>query len=422
MDEIDESIQELREKIKEIEEKLKRLRDPRPSKIITPSSTKGSDYTNVIFDLGERLEQLEKAHDKTVEKVGDHGERIEKLEKDNDTHKEKIMNNKNDIGELKDTITEKVDADLFDSEITYIKELLSQIGSGEDKKIEIPQFPPPKAGLSTKDANKLKELAAKVPELEKLLNDVLERLGRAERNILDHDKTIKDHDNSIEEIWTELAKKANAHDLKDLFDRLNQLEKDLENVVKYMNNLDKGQPTALPTVGEGADDKRLKNLENKVAELRNHLNQSLRDVGKTIDALNSEIKGTHKDINDLKDDLLKLIKRVNTLELRLDALADRDQGNNGPMTLNEGVDPDKLEELKKQLNDLRNDYRTFKNETINQFNVVNNELDKKANIEDLEKLKKLLQSRLDDLEKSLGKTKNDLKRALRILNDKVNHF
>ncbi|CAI2384200.1 unnamed protein product [Moneuplotes crassus] len=418
-DEVDKNIQELRQKIKEIEEKLKKLRESnRPSKMTSSSDTKGSDYTNVIIDLSERVEALEQSNEKTIERVDDHNERIEKLEKETDSNKDKIMNNKNDINELKDTIVDKVDADLFDNEISYLKELLNQIGSSSGEKIEIPQLPPPKAGLSTKDANKLKELAAKVPELERLINDILERLGRAENNIENHDKNIKGHDKSIEEIWAELAKKANTNDLKDLFDRLNQLENDLEKLVEYMNNNDKGKPTALPTMGK-SDDKRLKNLEEKVEDLRNHCNQSLRDIEKTLEALNSELKGTNKDVSDLKDDLLKLMQKINKLEHKVNALADQKQNSDTPVAVQTGADADKLEDLRKQLNELRNDYRNFKNEVLNQFNNVNNELDRKANLEDLENLKKLLKNKLEDLEKALNKTKNDLKRALRILNDKI---
>ena len=414
---IDTDIKELRNKIKEIENKLKELRNSKSPKQLPPTNSKESDYTTFMYDLSERLETLEGAHENTIETLGDHSERIEKLEKDSDDNKEKIINNKNDINELKDTMADKVDCDLFDSEIAYLKELLNQLGTGE--KVDISQIPPPKAGMSTKDANKLKELAAKVPELEKLINDILERLGRAERGIENHEKSIKNHDKSIEEIWAELAKKGNANDLKDLFDRLNQLEKDLENVVNYMNNMDKGTPTALPTVGSNTDDKRLKHLEEKVEDLRSHLSSSLRDVNKTIDALNSELKGTNQDLSNLKSDLLKLMKKVNNLEVQLDALSKRDISNDNPIAVQPGVDPEKLEDLKRQLNEVRKDYRNFKNEALNEFSNVNKELNHKANIEDLQNLKNLLMNRLDDLEKALNKTKNDLKRALRILHEKV---
>lgn len=213
---IDKEIQELKAKIKEIEEKLKELRG-KSSPVPVSSKKIPNDTSHIVYDLVDRLEILEKAYGNTVEKVTDHGERIEKLEQDNETNKEKISLNKQDIGEIKDTLPDKVDCDTFDQEINYIKELLNQLMS--DKKIDISQIPKPAAGMSTKDANKIKELSVKIPELENMIKDILERLGRAERGIEGHDKNIKEHDKSIEELWAELNKKGNAQDLKDCFNK-----------------------------------------------------------------------------------------------------------------------------------------------------------------------------------------------------------
>lgn len=417
-DEVEKEIKELKIKIKEIEDRLRELKGGKSVKIL-PNSSK-DDYSTFMYDLNDRLEKLEESHDKTVETVTNHTERIEKLEKDNESNNKKIASNKQDIGEIKDSLPDKVDCETFDTEITYIKELLNQLAG--DKEIDMSKFAPPQAaGLSTKDANKLKDLAAKVPELEKLINDILQRLGQAERDIQGHDKSLKKHDKSIEELWAELSKKANVNDLKDLLDRMNQLEKDLANVVNHLNSLGNTSGTPAPVVvSGGSDDKRLKKLEEKVEDLRNHVSNSIRDINKTMDSLNSEVKGVYGELKDQKKDFLKLVKRVNDLELKLDALLKRGQQEATTVQVS-GIDNDKLEDLKQQLNELRNDYRSFKNEVLNQFNTVSKELDKKASKEDLENLRNLLQNRLDDLEKSLNKTKNDLKRALRILNDKVGY-
>lgn len=152
--------------------------------------------------------------------------------------------------------------------------------------------------------------------------------------------------------------------------------------------------------------------------MRTYFSNTIRDLNKTVDALNNEIKGNKKDIDQVKNDLLKLMKKVNDLDLKLDALLKQGQSA-APTVQTSGIDKDQLDELKNALNELRNDYRSFKNEVLNQFNQVDKELDKKANKEDLENLRDILKNRLDELEKALNKTKNDLKRALRILNDKV---
>jgi chromosome segregation ATPase len=292
-----------------------------------------------------------------------------------------------------------------------------------DKDIDMSKFAPPQAaGLSTKDANKLRDLATKVPELEKLINDILQRLGQAERDIHGHDKLINIHDKSIEELWAELAKKASVNDLKDLLDRIHQLEKDLENVVNHLNSLGNSSGAPVAVMSGGSDDKRVKKLEEKVEDLRNNVGNNIRDINKTTDSLSREIKGIHGGLEDQKNDFLKLFKKVNDLELKLDALLKRGGLNEGTTIQTSGLggmDDDKLDELRQQLNDLRNDYRGFKNECLNQFNTVSKELDTKASKADLEILKNLIKSRIDDLDKSLNKTKNDLKRALRILSDKV---
>ena len=231
-----------------------------------------------MYDLNERLETLENNHKTTETKLDDHEGRIEKLEKDSTSHAEKISANKQDIGEIKDTLPEKVDCETFDAEINYIKELLNQLGS--DKKIDMSALPPPKAGgMSTKDANKLKELAAKVPELEKLINEILERLGAAERDIGSHNKHLKKHDKDIEDLWKELASKANTSDLNSILDRLNQIEKDIENLTNHINSMNKGSGGPIIPV-TNTDDKRLTNLEKKVEDLRTHVSSSLRDLEK----------------------------------------------------------------------------------------------------------------------------------------------
>lgn len=423
---VDQEIAALKAKIKEIEDKLRELRSRQQPPVHVPPTQAPADNTVLIYGLIERVEALESEGDKVAQKLGDHDDRLDKLEKDNAANNDKILANTQAIGGIKDVLPDKVDCDTFDHEIEFLKELLNNLGSGE--KVDM-QIPPPKPSISTKDANKLKEVMARIPEIEKLLKDLLERVGAAERSIGDHDKTLKSHDKTLEDILAELAKKANLKDLKDLADRLNQLERDIENIVQHISSLGKhsgGPPVAL--VADNSD-KRLNALEKKIEELRNDLNNSLRDLSKTIDALNSELKGVKKDTDgkprrnvvDLKKDLLKLMKKVNDLELRLDALIKLGgaSSSNTATLQTSPADDEKLEELRKALSDLRNDYRNFRNEAFDKFNGIDSELDRKASKEELENLRNLLKKRLDDLENALNKTKNDLKRALRILNEKV---
>jgi hypothetical protein len=73
------------------------------------SSPSKADESTFIYELNDRLEKLEGAHGKTVEKVTDHLERIERIEISTSDNKEKISLNKQDIGEISDVLSDKVD-------------------------------------------------------------------------------------------------------------------------------------------------------------------------------------------------------------------------------------------------------------------------------------------------------------------------
>ena len=263
-------------------------------------------------------------------------------------------------------MSDKVGCDTFDEEINFLKEMLNNLSSSD--KVDV-QIPAPKPSISTKDANKMKEIMQRLPEIEKLLNELLDRMNRAEKSIGDHDKRLKGHDKLIEEILVELAIKANIKDLKSLLDRVSQLERDIENLIQHMNNISKsgGSGQAAPILIDNSD-KRLTALEKKIEELRNDLNNSLRDVSKTIDALNSELKGAKKDIDEIKKDLLKLMKKVNDLELKLDALIKLSGAPAVAATISSSpVDEDKLEEMRRALNELKNDFRGFRSDVLENF-------------------------------------------------------
>lgn len=271
-DSIDREVEDLKQKIKEIEEKLRELRTKTPP-IVSPVSSPEKTVHHAPTDNSEQVTQLEKDLQSLIERVDKHDGRLDSLENDNGENKDKIRDNQLEIDKLKEQLGDKVDADTFDTEVTFLKELLNNLGS--DKKVDI-QIPVPKSGMSTKDANKLKELAAKLPEIEKSIKDILERLGRAEKSIDSHDKIIKEHDKTLEEILAELAKKANRDDLKELLDRVNRLADDLDRIIEHVNSLGKGSvPRSTPPA---KDNKRLENLERRLDDLRNDLMERLRNL------------------------------------------------------------------------------------------------------------------------------------------------
>lgn len=70
------------------------------------------------------------------------------------------------LKQIQDQIEEKVDSDVFDQEIVYLKtylEAMHKAGTGE--KVNLPPPNTNQSGMPTKDINKLKELIPKISEL-----------------------------------------------------------------------------------------------------------------------------------------------------------------------------------------------------------------------------------------------------------------
>jgi predicted nucleic acid-binding Zn-ribbon protein len=107
LNELDNEIDQLKAKIKEIEDKLRELKGKKSTPVYS-SPPKGDDST-FIYELNDRLGKLEGAHGKTVERVTDHLERIERIEISTSDNKEKISLYKQDIGEISDALSDKVD-------------------------------------------------------------------------------------------------------------------------------------------------------------------------------------------------------------------------------------------------------------------------------------------------------------------------
>lgn len=203
--------------------------------------------------------------------------------------------------ELKTKVDDKVDAEIFDQEIEELKALIQALGSG--KKVEIK----PSSGVNTKDMNKLKSLAEKIPSLEALIKKLTERMNSAETDIKD--------------IYEILAKKADISDLNDLMKKIMGLEEQLSQLINQVNSI---KPTKQPTTepkNTGADyDKILSALEGKLDRLQSSLTDRLKRV--------EHKTGVHeKDIADLKDakakhhtSLIQVFQRLDMIEAKLNDL------------------------------------------------------------------------------------------------------
>ena len=134
-------------------------------------------------DFLERIEKLEKdyvdldnltqKHDKDIESTSD---LAKKNETDIASTSDMAKKNEADIEELRkllaalqSSLANKLDCDLFDDEISMLKNLINSMGSGEPI-VAAPTGP----SISTKDLNRIKELVEKIPGLE----DILEKIQK----------------------------------------------------------------------------------------------------------------------------------------------------------------------------------------------------------------------------------------------------
>lgn len=135
------------------------------------------------------------------------------------------------VKELEKGLHSKVDCETFDEEIQSLKSLIALLSSGGDNKQAITQVI--QSSMSSKELSKIKELAAKVQELEDMLNKLLRdmktlNLNELREQIADaHRKlSLKASTEELETAKTELSedynKKIDA--LKPLLDKFKHLE------------------------------------------------------------------------------------------------------------------------------------------------------------------------------------------------------
>jgi hypothetical protein len=361
LDRLNITILVLKVTIKEIEDKLRKLR-------VRKSTTREGDLT--IYDLNVRLNTLEVSYGNYVENVTGHFERY--------TEKNSLI--WQHIGEIKDE--------------------LKHLSTGR---------------LSIEEYNSLILLLTTVPGHENQMIGILERLYRAESNIDGYGKTMIINGKSIEDIWIELNKIGGSDGLQMLITRINKLDIYIGDIVNRVNSFD----GSIKLMIEELCDIRIKDLEEKVEYIRTHLSDKIGDITTTTISLTAEMTIVNVSLQSQKNDYLTLIMKVNDIEIKLDALLRRGFNEGTTVQASGGMDDDRLDELKRQLNALSIDYYKFKGECLVQFSSISIELDTKASKIDLENLRIHLIARIEGLEKLLDRNKNDLKKAKKMLDVKV---
>ena len=265
--------------------------------------------------------------------------------------------NKEEIEKLKKLLDNKLDSDQFDSEIANLTDAIKNAG-GEVKKVT-PS--PSNNNISTKDMKKIKDMLEKFPDFEKELAELKKKLAEAATK-KELEQTEKDIDEKYGNQLKKISEDLNA--LKDLLDHLtrdidflkasgggsnsagnnnggnpditiqitNKIEKlevKLGNLENEIGSLRRAKPQTVsmpqqPMPTSGVDDERVRDLEKKLEELNNDLNNFNNEIVKEIkhhqDQINNKVD--YGQLDELKDELLG---RIEDLYKGLKQFADRNE-------------------------------------------------------------------------------------------------
>lgn len=235
----------LKHKIEELEDLIKKIKKLRSA----PTASEGVDYLSIIDELRDdmdaenaalkdRLSKLEDSQATTEFRSVNNESRIDKIEKDLNEMVSKVhalvkdsKNSKSDIddldkklSELRDKLNDKLDTSVFEDEIQNLKSMLQNVVNSKNADAKVLPSGPT---MNQKDMNKFKELCEKMPELEKLLKDAIERVKIAECR-------LDAHDSQINGILKTLNDKAD----KSVADQLNGLKHTVGDILRQLGQFE----------------------------------------------------------------------------------------------------------------------------------------------------------------------------------------
>lgn len=313
---------------------------------------------HLMFARREDLESL----DKRVKKLEDDYSTVDKLL--NETT-ETANTNKEEIEKLKKLIDNKLDCDVFDSEVSKLTEAIKNAGG------DVSQVASSSNGgsFSSKDVNKIKDILEKFPDLEKAIEELRKKHEAFEKDI------NKQLDDSVKRI---------NDDLKTLKDLLDRLTKDLE----FLKRSEGGGGTGAGA-GSGANPdviiqitNKIEKLEIKIGNLENELNSLRRSKPQTV-------------------------------------TMPQPQSQTAP-TIDEG----RVETIEKKLNDLENELKKLNNLFVKEISHHQDQINGKADYSQLDELRDHLLNKIDELLRGF-KTfadKNETKKALKNLEKQLKNL
>lgn len=288
-------------------------------------------------------------------------ERVKKLEEDY-TNMDKSLNettdtantNKDEIEKLKKLVDNKLDCDMFDSEVSKLTEAIKNAGG------DVSQVASSSSGgnFSSKDVNKLKDILEKFPDFEKQLEELRKKHEVFEKDI---NKQLDDSVNRIDS------------DLKTLKELLDRIAKDCE----FLKNSGAGSGNSS---GNGASPEVVIQITNKIEKL--------------------EIK-----IGNLENELNSL-RRAKPQTVSMP----HPQSNTVPT-----VDEGRIDSIEQKLHDLEKDFDSFNSEIVKEIKNHQDQINGKADYGQLEELREHLLSKIDELLRGFKQfaDKNETKKNLK---------
>ncbi len=343
-------------------------------------------------DWRKRLEKLEEDHEKLDKKSKKRKEKLKKkIKKEEDEREEEDE-------KLRKMIKEAVTADVFDSEIENLKNLINSLGqtSGDGPKPIVQTGP----SISTKELNELRDAMKRLKELE-------DRLKGFDPSKM---PASKGGDPNLANKVAELEKK-----LEELTQAVASFVKDINPAFQAMELRVVDTSERLARVYADLIEK------YEFEEMKEQVEQLLKDVDILKKAGGGQGDGISGDV------IIQITNRIEKVEVNVQMLTKQMEemrnAKPAPQTIaynetKETIGDEVIKEIQMRINMLIGDVDTLKKEFAKWIKDFQDQLNTKADLESLQSLEKSLMERINDIVKALTKQladKNDTKKALKLL-------
>lgn len=309
------------------------------------------------------------------------------------------------IDELNEKFDSKADLESTLNDIKSLKESIKEINSKK-------QVDPNSHAANSKKIEDLQDRMEAVEDFEQKLNEL---------NTKDEElaKLIKSNEQFLDKLVKSMDEKASERDVSNLVSQVNSTSANFSKLTNHLNEIQK-QIDSIKSESGPNFLQMINSLEKHLESVQEAFNQRMYDTEKSAIRLEEEVT-EFKAMADKTDiSVIKLVQKVDTMQIKLDLL---DQAFNGFMVpaglLHGSQDSSNIDFLKDSLASLRREYFKFKDEAGANFALIGETLSKNADKHDLKDLENKVNDKLENNEKSILKTKSEFRRIIKDLEDKV---